>query len=40
MDSATLDVHQFENLMGEDADGLKAAPPVGAGVVTTRSNRA
>jgi hypothetical protein len=28
MDSAALDVHQFESLMWEDARGLKAAPPV------------
>jgi len=40
MDSATLDVHQFESLMGEDAYGLKAALPVGAVVVIARSNRA
>jgi hypothetical protein len=40
MDSATLDVHQFESLMGEDIQRLKAAPPVEAVVVTAGSNRA
>jgi hypothetical protein len=40
MDSATLDVHQFESLMWEDDQGLKAAPPVGVVIVTARSDGA